>query len=1252
MEVAVKIPRDDGKDLDYNQFRNEFNNLMKVKHDNIVKFLGYCYEIERTEIEFHGRTVLAEETHRALCFEYLHNGSLQKHLYNESCGLDWNMRYKIIKGTCEGLRYIHEEKSLLHLDLKPDNILLDKDMPAQRKRETVCGMIEWDNKRQETSFEVGNEPIVGREEKKKRIASSLEGMTEKIVILPIFGIGGIGKTTFARLIYNDISFKYYSQVWVYVSPRFDLCKIGNSIISQLSGKENQANELRLVKIRLAKLLSGKKVLIVLDDLWEKNTIRLVELKEMLDPGDSIKTIVLVTTRSEDIAKKMCINIEPHKIEALTDEMCWDIIKQKSDFQDRHDKEKLACIGKDIARKCGGVALAAQTLGSVLQSMAEYDQWMGVRDNDIWSETMSKDASSPNHVLASLKLSYVSMDDCLKSCFTYCAIFPKGHKIVKHELIYQWISLDFIKQPLLSSTLQLCENYIQRLMGLTFLQHSMPPTTYRAYGEHETVLMMHDLVHDLAVSLLGDQILDQSKQVNIRGSSCHYALLTDCSKPLESCTAYPARLSALRFMDCQVTELYGVAFEPAESLRVLDLSECSIQKLPDSVGRLKQLRYLNAPRIWHGMVPKCITKLSNLRYLSLRRSCSVIALPESIGEMEDLVHLDLSGCIGIEELPESFGNLTSLEHVDFTNCRNITGVSQCLARLTKLKYLNLSHCKNIGDLPRALGGLTELRYLNLSYSSYLYRNKVGEAEFLGSLAKLKYLNLSSKNDRDISWLPEALGSLTELMYLNLSHHPTIHKLPASFGNLCNLVHLDLSRCCSLRDLPAALNGLTKLQYLDLYWCSKNYGMDGLQEGFGKLTKLRHLNLGGCIGKIPSHNPAKINGLLWWICTLTNLEYLSLRENNSIYSIPETLANLKKLRTLDLSWCRSLQKLPASISEIESLKFLYTKECSKLDRFTLPRYRRLSRSPPQFVAHAVFSRETRHVAQSGSFLSQLEDGNPARLKLSRLENVKTAKEARIIKLVEKTDITHLTLEWASDAKRSLDDDAEVLRELEPPYSVLEFRLQGYNSVSFPSWVMQIGAYLPDLTKIAMQDIPNCKNLPPLGQLPNLESLEIAGMNSIKKIDASLYGGTIAFPRLRTFILYDMKCLEEWNEHVFPHLTYLGISHCPRLRFKPRPTPSTKDFRADSSNEVLSSSSSRGNVSAFTTRCSVHVEDCESIASLPDSIQLTSLQSLVVFQCPQLVRWCKSKENKMKLAHVKEMYFWPQLMTSNEEQETDEE
>jgi hypothetical protein len=323
-----------------------------------------------------------------------------------------------------------------------------------------CTEVEFVDTR-ETSSNVGEEYIVGRTEEKSKIMAKLKNsMTQRIIILPIYGIGGIGKTTFARLVYNDTNFKNYSRVWVYVSPRFDLNKISNSIISQLPKKESQIIEIEM---------THKKILIVLDDLWEDNLFELKELKDLLNTYDSINTTVLVTTRSEHVAKNISTNTEAYKMKSLTDDMCWDIIKQRSGFEARNDKEHLACVGREIAVKCGGVALAAQSLGFMLHSM-ESRQWMEVKDSALWNESISKDSTLPNHVLASLKLSCTKMGPCLMSCFTYCAIFPKGHQIIKENLIYQWISLGFIKPTILRSSLQLGEDYIVQLLGLSFLQH--------------------------------------------------------------------------------------------------------------------------------------------------------------------------------------------------------------------------------------------------------------------------------------------------------------------------------------------------------------------------------------------------------------------------------------------------------------------------------------------------------------------------------------------------------------------------------------------------------------------------------------------------------------------------------------------------------------------------------------------------------------------------------------------------------------
>ncbi|VAI51763.1 unnamed protein product [Triticum turgidum subsp. durum] len=112
------------------QFNNEFNNLAKAQHQNIIKLVGFCNHSSKEMVTYDGKQYYADVEERALCLEYLQGGSLDKHLSDESCGLDWQKRYNIIKGICDGLFYLHTafEEPIYHLDLKPENILLDEDM--------------------------------------------------------------------------------------------------------------------------------------------------------------------------------------------------------------------------------------------------------------------------------------------------------------------------------------------------------------------------------------------------------------------------------------------------------------------------------------------------------------------------------------------------------------------------------------------------------------------------------------------------------------------------------------------------------------------------------------------------------------------------------------------------------------------------------------------------------------------------------------------------------------------------------------------------------------------------------------------------------------------------------------------------------------------------------------------------------------------------------------------------------------------
>uniref|UniRef100_A0ACD6A3A6 Uncharacterized protein n=1 Tax=Avena sativa TaxID=4498 RepID=A0ACD6A3A6_AVESA len=114
-------------DIHENKFHEEVKCLIKAKHKNIVRFLGYCADTQGKMENYEGMLVMADQRNWLLCFEYVHNGGLDKHITDASCGLEWKVRYQIINVICEGLVFLHE-KRILHLDLKPANILIDHQM--------------------------------------------------------------------------------------------------------------------------------------------------------------------------------------------------------------------------------------------------------------------------------------------------------------------------------------------------------------------------------------------------------------------------------------------------------------------------------------------------------------------------------------------------------------------------------------------------------------------------------------------------------------------------------------------------------------------------------------------------------------------------------------------------------------------------------------------------------------------------------------------------------------------------------------------------------------------------------------------------------------------------------------------------------------------------------------------------------------------------------------------------------------------
>ncbi|XP_037475370.1 disease resistance protein RGA2-like [Triticum dicoccoides] len=619
------------------------------------------------------------------------------------------------------------------------------------------------------------------------------------IILAVVGIGGVGKTALVDRIFNHPKFheEYHSRAWVNVPYKYDLDRIGQSIISQLSGEaESPIGDMEYIKKRLRELFNGMKILLILDDLREKDSIQLECLKSMLSVGDKdSKVTVMVTTRSREIGMIIGTTDEPFTLGTFSPESCMKLLKLKTYFSQRTDWQRLNAILHTIAFNCQGLPLVIYALGWILRYKDARFWEVAVRFiRDDYSD--EDDSPSFNSILPILHLTYLTMPVNMRLCFAYCGIFPMGHSILKYDLIHQWIALGLIESTHISSATQLAEEYISSLLSMSFLQPMYSNYgVYRASGKDAILFTMNDVFHEFAREIMHNEVfvLDvASASASEPNEYFRYALLTNHGyKPRTL-----ALLSSIRALHCDQS------FSFPRHLRVLQLKESSLQKLPDSLCQLRHLGYLNLA------------------------GCSGLeTLPESLGDLTNMCHINLSGCTGLVNLPQSFGDLINLLHVDLSRCYGLTELPVSFGNLKKLEYLDLSFWSCFKGIVEVLGGLINVKRLNLSqpccHLADHWHHLSGLKDVWGKLPELRYLNLSM---------------FFNLIFYQLPEDVNLNKYVECISGLSSLEYLDLSHNIFLVDIPESLAKLNKLHTLDLSGCARLKRVDKWMADMGSLKSL--------------------------------------------------------------------------------------------------------------------------------------------------------------------------------------------------------------------------------------------------------------------------------------------------------------------------------------------------------------------------------------------------------------------------------
>ncbi|KAH0645651.1 hypothetical protein KY284_033535 [Solanum tuberosum] len=239
----------------------------------------------------------------------------------------------------------------------------------------------------ETGSVLTEPQVYGRDKEEDEIVKILINNVsdaQHLSVLPIVGMGGLGKTTLAQMVFNDkrVTEHFHPKIWICVSEDFNEKRLIKEIVEFIERMSLGDMGLAPLQMKLQELLNGKRYLLVLDDVWNEDQDKWANLRQLLKVGASGAS-VLTTTRLEKVGSIMG-TLQPFRLSNLSQADCWLLFMQRAFGHQEEINPNLVAIGKEIVKKSGGVPLAAKTLGGILRFKREEREWEHVRDNDIWN----------------------------------------------------------------------------------------------------------------------------------------------------------------------------------------------------------------------------------------------------------------------------------------------------------------------------------------------------------------------------------------------------------------------------------------------------------------------------------------------------------------------------------------------------------------------------------------------------------------------------------------------------------------------------------------------------------------------------------------------------------------------------------------------------------------------------------------------------------------------------------------------------
>ncbi|KAM3195556.1 hypothetical protein ACQJBY_071600 [Aegilops geniculata] len=651
----------------------------------------------------------------------------------------------------------------------------------------------------ETSSFPTEPKVYGRDKERDWIIRKLTGgepAGQDLSILCLIGYGGVGKTTLANVVFNDcaVSKHFPIRLWVYVSAHFDQAKVIHKMLDSLIGSKHEGIKgLKDLQKTLESEVKSKRVLLVLDDIWEDSQKE--KWDDVLTPllsNEVLGNKILVTTRKPSVVKFTGAN-DQINLEGLDPTNFWHLFRECVFGNDTYKvPRKLQKIGEEIVIKLKGNPLAAKSLGKVLRRDHNPDFWTTILDNNEW-----KHRTDEYDIMPALMISYKYLPEHLQRCFSYCSLFPKYYRYEKERLVNIWIAQDMV----FSTGIRLEDiggQFFHDLVEWGFFQKE-----FQFGGLH----IMHDLIHDLAQKVSSDDT---------------YTIENSEHKEAPWLVRHVSIITAREYM----SQVDGTVL----------LNEPFLQEFSNSFGKLQQTKL--STFMLFGPLDLAFGNTIRQEFWEVK-SVRVLKLEMAVFDL-DLVIANIS----------AFVNLRYLELGCFYEGPRLEQLPEAICSLYHLQVLDIM--KNWGDstvLPRGMNKLVKLRHFIARDELHA---KIADVGKMISLQELKAFGVRKASGFSIIQLRRLNQLRGSIRICNLDDVGSQEE--AAEARICDKVHLTTlhlswsgvdgqnagtsNKCPILEDLrPHA--GLVNLiiqayRYPSPSWLSNNI----------HLTSLRSLHLGNC------------------------------------------------------------------------------------------------------------------------------------------------------------------------------------------------------------------------------------------------------------------------------------------------------------------------------------------------------------------------------------------------------------------------